>query len=206
VRPGEVKSDRQAFDQILGRLKGEVGELIRLVYVSKNSGGYFKSTAPFWSLVRMMFPIAEAVGDLIYRNDKSTVLNLHSVLQNEFEAVRQGYRGKSNILAQLYRHSLTHHDEVRSLQTGGKECVWWLSFDERSQHLQVARRLPRVQVRFDTTAFYDDLIAVCHAARSKRWNGDVKKRYNGWLTYDLDAQKQKHKKAIAAVIAEIAAL
>ena len=59
-------------------------------------------------------------------------------------------------------------------------------------------------IQFDTTAFYDDLIAVCRAAIAKSWNGDVKKRYNRWLTYDLDPEK--HKKAIAAVIAEIATL
>jgi hypothetical protein len=202
VRPGEVKSDQQAFQQILGRLEGEVGTLIYLVNESKKSGR-FPNTAPFWSLVRMMFPIAEAVGDLIY-NHQSTARNLISVLEKEFEAVRSGYLGKSKILAQLYRHSLTHQDELRSLQTAGKECGWQVSFNGRAQHLKVTHQPPLVVIQFDTTAFYDDLIAVCGAALAKNWNDDVRKRYSRWLTYDLDPEK--HKKAIAAVIAEIAKL
>ena len=91
MRPGEVTSDQQAFQQILGRLEGEVGTLITVVTESKQRG-YFPNTAPFWALVRMMFPIAESVGDLIYLNDQSTVQNLISVLENDFEAVRTGYR------------------------------------------------------------------------------------------------------------------
>src|SRR5207248_7052229 len=71
--PGQVTSDRQAFDQIIGRLKSEVGAFIKLVSVGKKQG-MFKDTAPFWSLARMMFPIAEAVGDLTHQN--SPVKNL----------------------------------------------------------------------------------------------------------------------------------
>ena len=188
MRPGEVTSDQQAFQQILGRLEGEVGTLISLVNESKKCG-YFPNTAPFWSLVRMMLPIAESVGDLIYR-DSSTAQNLIRVLENDFEAVRRGYLGKAKILAQLYRHSLTHQDELRSLQTGGKECGWVVSFDGRAQHLKVTRTPPSVSIQFDTTAFYDDLVAVCRAALAKNWNNEVKNRYNSWLTYDLDPEKK----------------
>ena len=70
MRPGEVKSDKQAFYQILTRLEAHVGTILQLISKGKKEG-CLPSTAPFWVLVRMMFPIAEAVGDLIYRN-KST--------------------------------------------------------------------------------------------------------------------------------------
>ncbi len=202
MRPGEVTSDQQAFQQILGRLEGEVGALITVVIESKQRG-HFPNTAPFWSLVRIMFPIAESVGDLIYR-DPSTAQNLIRVLEKDFEAVRSGHLGKAKILAQLYRHSLTHHDELRSLQTSGKECGWVVSFDERARHLTVTRQPPLVSIQFDTTAFYDDLLAVCRAAMTKNWNGEVKTRYNSWLTYDLDPEK--HKQRIGDVIAEIVKL
>ena len=202
MRPGEVTSDQQAFQQVLGRLEGDVGTLIQLVREGKNRG-YFPNTAPFWALVRMMFPIAESVGDLIYR-DSSTARNLISVLEKEFEAVRVGYLGKAKILAQLYRHSLTHQDELRSLAAGGKECGWVVSFDERAQHLNVTKAPPRVSIQFDTTAFYDDLAAVCRAALAAQWNDEVKNRYNSWLTYDLDPERNKRR--IAEVIAEIAKL
>jgi hypothetical protein len=47
-------------------------------------------------------------------------------------------------------------------------------------------------------------LAVCRAALTKNWNGEVKTRYNSWLTYDLD--REKHKQRIADVIAEIVKL
>lgn len=199
VRPGEVTTDQQAFKQVLGRLEGDVGTLIQLV-VEGNARGDFPNTAPFWALVRMMFPVAEAVGDLIYR-DQSTARNLLSVLEAEFEAVRVGYLGKAKILAQLYRHSLIHQDELRSLRIGGKECRWIVSFDERAKHLKVSHAAPDVSIQFDTTAFYDDLVAVCRAASAKQWNGDVKNRYNSWLVCDLDPKGREQR--IAEVIAEI---
>ena len=56
---GEVKSDEQAFRQILDRLEGDVGTILQLLVGSEK-------TAPYWALVRMMFPIAESLGDLIH--------------------------------------------------------------------------------------------------------------------------------------------
>ena len=202
VQLGEVTTDKQAFQQVLARLESDVGTLIQLVIEGK-ARGYFPNTAPFWALVRMMFPIAESVGDLIYR-DSSTAKNLISVLETDFEAVRVGYSGKAKVLAQLYRHSLIHQDELRSLRTGGKECRWKVSFDERANHLKVTQVPPNVRITFDTTAFYDDLVAVCRSSKAKRWKDEVKNRYNSWLVYDLDPESKK--KHIAEVIAEIGRL
>jgi hypothetical protein len=74
----------------------------------------------------MMFPIAESVGDLIYQ-ETSSVRNLTQVLANQFEAVRLGYNDKAATLAILYRHSLTHQDEMQGL------LIWYverLPFDD----------------------------------------------------------------------------
>ena len=194
-----VKSDKQAFRQVLGRLENEVGTLMRLIEESKKGDHYFKDTAPFWSLVRILFPIAESLGDLIYRN-ASTVKNLTSVLGTEFEAERSGYKGKEATLALLYRHSLTHQDEMRSVVTPTRECRWRLSYDERADHLKVIRRTRRVVgIQFDTTAFYDDVVRVCRTAMRKRWGGEVKKHYNGWLILDLRPPKSLKLNEQAAV-------
>src|SRR5260370_30140871 len=91
--------------------------MLRLIEIGKHEKGHFPGTAPFWSLVRMTFPIAESIGDLIYRHD-NPVRNLRSVLDREYEAVRPGYECQSAALAKLSRHALTHQDELRSLQTG----------------------------------------------------------------------------------------
>ena len=91
--------------------------------------------------------------------------------------------------------------KLRTLQTGGKECVWALSFGGRANHLKVTRQTPLVRIQFDTTVFYDDLVAFCHAALAKNWGGIAKDRYNSWLTLNLDAEKPT--KSIKAAIGEI---
>ena len=47
MRPGEVKSDEQAFRQILSRLEDDVGTILQLISKSKEVG-VFPNTAPFW--------------------------------------------------------------------------------------------------------------------------------------------------------------
>ncbi len=196
MRPGEVASDKQAFRQILLRLEGDVGTILQLISKGKKEG-----FLPFWALLRMTFPIAEAVGDLIYRNDK-TAQNLQSVLENEFETVRSGYRGKAATLALLFRHSLTHTDELRTLVIGKREVGWWVSWSGQTDHLKLFPNVDGMDViRFDTTAFYEDLVAVCHNAMGQSWSGQVMKRYNGWLTLDLD--KTRETKIIKDAIAEL---
>jgi len=182
-RPGQVASDEQAFRQILRRLDEEVGAIFRLVEEAKQQKGQWPKSAPHWALVRMTFPIAESIGDLIYRNDNSTVQNLRSVLENEFDAARPGYRGKSAVLALLYWHALTHQDELQSLLTAGRELGWWLSYGDTKGHLSVTQQGNSFwMVHFDTIAFYNDIGTVCRTAMGRQWNGSVMNRYNAWLT------------------------
>jgi hypothetical protein len=203
MRPGQVTSDNQAFAQVLVRLESEVGQIIRLIGEAKQRG-LFHGTAPFWALIRMMFPIAESLGDLIHRQGQP-VLNLESVLKNEFETVRPGYSRIAATLAVLYRHSLTHQDELRMLLTDGKEIDWYVGFGHREIHLSVSKPEPRVIIiHFDTTAFYDDLVAVCKGAIGKHGDGQVAIRYNSWLQLDLDGPPSNGTKKRA--VAEIAAL
>lgn len=186
--PGEILSDAQAFEQILGRLRGEVGKLLELATGAKQRGE-FGTSAPFWAMVRMMMPIAESLGDLIYQKD-STSSNLISVLEHEFEAAHTGYRGRAAVIAVLYRHGLTHQDELRCLKTEGRELLWHLSFGLTSDHLRVTSNGAGAWwLHFDLHAFYRDLVAVCESCLARRWGGNVKERYNSWLEHDLDAPK-----------------
>jgi hypothetical protein len=189
ARPGRVSSDDQAFIQILGRLENDVGSIIRLVEMGRERG-FFPGTAPFWSLVRMTFPVAESIGSLIHGHN-STVRNLRAVLEHEYEAVRPGYAGKSAALALLYRHALTHQDELQSLQTSGRELGWVLSYGDPARHLRVTQEGPALWIlHFDTTTFYENTVAVCRAARGQTWGGVATTRYNAWLTCDLDTEEQ----------------
>ena len=202
MRPGEVRSDEQAFRQILSRLEGDVGTILQLISKGKKEG-FFPNTAPFWALLRMTFPIAEAVGDLIHCKDRKGQY-LQSVLENEFEAVRAGYQGKAAILTLLFRHSLAHTDELQTLIIGRREVGWLVSWSGQQKHLMSHNVRGMDVIHFDTTAFYEDLVAVCHNAMGKTWDDQVMKRYNGWLTLDLD--KTRETKIIKSAIAELTGL
>jgi hypothetical protein len=205
MHPGTVTSDAQAFQQVLNRLESDVGTIARLVPAAK-TGGHWPGTAPLWALVRMMFPVAESLADLICQKDNQTSQNLKQILEKEFEAARPGYVGKAAILAVLFRHSLTHTDELRSLTSAGREVVWRLSYGMTADHLKVTRPAPAIfELHFDTTAFYEDLVAVCRNALAVSWGGRVMQRYNTWLKLDLDAEP-KPTATEKAAIAEIAAL
>lgn len=200
-RPGEVSTDAQAFQQILDRLRVEVGTLIELATAAKQQGE-FGSTAPFWAMIRMMMPIAESLGDLVYRKDNATSANLIRVLENEFETVHPGYHGKAACIAVLYRHGLTHHDELRCLQTAGRELVWQMSFGIPTDHLRITGDgAGHCWLHFDVHAFYRDLVAVCGACLARTWGGAVRDRHNSWLDYDLDTEPGK--KAVGQARQEI---
>src|SRR5829696_1971553 len=104
-----VRSRRVSRDGPIRRsgIPADIPTFPRRSWTNHRSDRFCSRPAPFWSLVRMMFPVAESLGDLIYRRDNATAQNLRAVLENDFEEVRTGYRGKSALLALLYRHSLT---------------------------------------------------------------------------------------------------
>ncbi len=118
--PGTVGSDEQAFRQIASRFQDEVGGILSRI-------DFLNGPVPFWALVRVMFPVTESLGDLIYQDDQSTAQNLRSIFENDFESVRSGYGNKAASLTVLYRHSLTHHDELRMISSNGRKMGWKIS-------------------------------------------------------------------------------
>ena len=137
--------------------------------------------------MRMMFPVADRLAILIYR-DHSTSQNLRSVLGNEFEWVRSGYRGKAALLTLMYRHSIMHQDELRAVTGSGKPVGWKLTSSEDDDHLDVSRaRSGVLLIEFQPRSFFKDILDVCRRAQRKKWRGEVMKRYNGWMILDLDS-------------------
>jgi hypothetical protein len=193
-----VHSDKEAFEKLLRDLTHDVGTIIKLIGPAGPATGFDPpDAAPYGALIRMLFPFAESVGDLLYRTD-NTSLNLKSVLENEFDGVRPGYKGKAASLLQLFRHSFTHTNAARVLLTpSNKRVGWQLTYQGQSSHLTVDRRDPNhPQVCFDTTAFYDDLAEVCRREAATQRHGKAKDRYNSWTELRLDPCKGPQKRAI----------
>lgn len=177
-----VKDDADAFLNIKNRLKDDVGGILITSHVGKQF-------TPFWAVARMLFPIAEAIGDLIYR-DQSTVKNLEQILQNELEGIRNGYKSKANLITQLYRHSLTHTDELRELKNGNLVCTWLLALDRNANHLYSEKINEKmIRINFDLLQFYDDiknlLDRLIEKATKNSYDGKVKERYDSWTELDI---------------------
>jgi hypothetical protein len=137
--------------------------------------GHF--TVPFWSMARMLFPVAEALGDLMFLG-KTTDNLLHAL--EALEDVRPGYRGKAAIIAVLYRHPLVHTDELRILRSGERFAAWSLSFKEPTGHLKVEKiRADTIRISFDLTTFYEDLVALCDASGRRDFAGTAANRDTG---------------------------
>ena len=135
-----IANDKQAFTYILNRLEGEVGGIVDLVKQSNSKG---HPLTPHWALLRCLFPIAESVADLIYHDkSKGTALRLVRVLQNEFQAERTGYQPVASIITHLYRHCLTHQDEMRVLESKGRTAEWCIHLFGGG-HLEVIERAQR---------------------------------------------------------------
>jgi hypothetical protein len=167
---GTVRSDAQAFRHIARRFQDEVGGIIRNI-------DFENGPVPFWALIRIMFPVVESIGDLIYREDRATARNLRSVLEREFANIRSAYRGKAALLALLYRHSLTHDDELRTITSKRQKIGWMITSDQSGEHLTVVKPRPRLRVIvFQPLALYQDVLDVCESAATARWRGEVKRR------------------------------
>lgn len=191
--PGAVHSDDEAFGQIAARFEGEVGTILNRI-------NFDDGPVPFWSLVRIMFPVAESLGDLLYGNQGQTTAALRQILEQEFEIARPGYRGKAAILTLLFRHSLAHQDELRQLVNGDRRLTWHVSGDCDGGHLELRRSQSgkTLLLQFQPRAFYADVLAVCRACQERPWGGRVMDRYNGWLRLDLSTRNLNRNERAAA--------
>lgn len=175
-----VTKASQAYQNVLNRLVDDVGPVWELV----NSRKY----SPFWLLTRSMMPVAESIGDLIYRND-STSKNLEDLIENELAAVRPIYKGKGALIAVLYRHSLMHQDEPRSLYCGNITINWNVAFIDGRYHLKTSNKDTRNRsctMQFDLRSFYEDLQQVLNNCIKNGPRKGVVKRYNSWSFLNIE--------------------
>ncbi len=175
-----VSSSSQAYQNILNRLVDDVGPVWDLVNQQEYS--------PFWLLIRSMMPIAESIGDLIHQNG-STSMNLEALIENELTAVRPIYSGKGTLIATLYRHSLMHQDEPRSIFCGNITIHWNVAFIDGRYHLKTSNKDVRRRscvMQFDLRTFYEDLQSVLRNCISDGPRKGVVKRYNSWTFLNIN--------------------
>lgn len=192
-------SDKEAFDRMKARLEFDVGKII----------GYFKSIIQpgdpvcFWAFLRMLFPIAESLGDLLYQNNNGTAKNLLDILEKDFVQYNKNYQELSAIISLLYRHSLIHQDEMRMIRYQDKSKKWYfvtwsITFGLESLHLKIEKsdldNTKIIGMNFDITQFYKDLIKILEEKREISYNGKVAARYNSWQDLEISEKGDSTKK------------
>jgi hypothetical protein len=133
-----------------------------------------------------MMPIAESIGDLIYKTDPTK--NLELLIDNDLSKIRPIYKGKGTIISLLYRHSLIHQDEPRSIYAGNITIEWNLAFIDGRHHLLTLSKDTRRRVcvmSFDLRSFYEDLIALLELYKIKGPKRGVVTRYNSWTFLNI---------------------
>lgn len=182
-------TDKDAFNRMLERLRNDVGEIIKLVVAERSRD---RDWCPWWALARMTFPIAESIGDLIYKSTPSN--NLINVLGKDLALINPQYASMPNSLALLYRHSLMHQDELRSLDTQSGTLVWMLSFGMNSEHLKLKQinqdKYPVFRVNIDITQFYEDLVRLLED-KIKNPTPGAWNRYDEWHKLSLIGSEKK---------------
>ena len=174
-------TDQKAFSNVKERLQHDVGMLINLVLKEKQINSDL--VAPFWAFARMLFPVAESIGDLIYRGSSSD--NLVNLFKNDLSKYNENYAKVAGLVTLMYRHSLTHQDEMRSLMDENTRCYGWgLGFANTLSHLEIldldrGRSIP-VTIQFDLGQFYDDLLRVLDDKLKDDFCGKAGRRYEEW--------------------------
>jgi hypothetical protein len=180
--------DQNAFELVRGRLVGDVGGILN------RAGRPGENFTPFWALCRCLFPVAEAIADLLHHDkNEGTAKRLTRFLSADLEGIRTGYERLAATLTVLYRHALTHTDEMRVLITGGRTVNWSIFFGNPAgvaPHLAIEKLdASNYRVNFNASDFYGDLVVFLDKAKAKTtWGGKVMGRYNSWLELDLDLQ------------------
>lgn len=200
----KANDNAHAMKKVGDRLESEVGATIK----------WAKSLpiAPFWVLVRSLFPIAESIAYLLLleteteTKTKSSAKQLSGFFNNQLSEINPDYASVSHIVCQIWRHGLIHGDEAPIIRMSNSDSKypyvmsWMLTLSKDPRHLKVLRYGPAGQVVFSLEDFFDDLVTVCRNPNSisSRLPGEVAKRYNEWGVKELTLKSKIKEESEAA--------
>ena len=185
-----INEPNQAYRNIALRLQGDMKPLWQSIRTDD-------SYTPYWLIARELFPVAESVGALIH-NDISNTKNLIDFFEKDLQKVRPGYADVSHIASDIYRHSLIHQDEMRSLRAGAITIEWRLSIGDSEYHLKRKHKNPRKRactLSFDLFIFYNDILELLKMYEKKGPKRGIVGRYNRWtlkISPNSDTRLQAH--------------
>lgn len=179
--PKKLFTDEEVFVRIRERFEYEVGRTIEVIRKDLDNVSSY-TWVPWWSLFRMIFPVAEALGDLLF--SKTSSENLRLTLK-AMANINPGYGEMSALIVLLYRHALIHQEEMRAINYKKMKIVCNPGFGYEQTHLKPISDVGLVKIPFDITTFYKDLIKFIDIKAKENHSGRVVSKYDQWFSYDI---------------------
>lgn len=180
----------EAYEAVKKRLQGDAG---RILWIINDHNAHKKDKiTPFWAIARMLFPIAEALGDLHFHDSCGSPLP--RIIKDKLNKQNPVYGQLPHTITQLFRHSLMHTDEMRVLRTSSGTMGWQLTLNGESKHLALDPHDDgTIILTFDLTQFYNDLLWLCDQLKESDQSQDqnVVKKYNSWRIKDITSGKRR---------------
>jgi hypothetical protein len=147
-----LKNDVEPYFDLIEKINRETGRAIG-----------------FWALVRMIFPIIEAVGSVIHKgvSDKGGIkisINKHLKLMDELKVPCSG------LVWEIYRHSLMHGDRPRKAVYRKQKVNWELRIGGGHQVKHNCLAIDVQKCYVDFLSFLD--IEIKRAGKKKIWIED----------------------------------
>ncbi|MBI2888567.1 MAG: hypothetical protein HYY10_01460 [Candidatus Liptonbacteria bacterium] len=177
-------TDKEVLQEMKKRLLDEVGQIIEYAYNHpdnpRKTGKEDWRWIPWKAFTRMLFPMAESIGDLLHQCPE-TGDNLKEVF-NDLGKYNTRYGMTKNIMAIVYRNALMHQDEPKPISHGITiRMEYALAFNIPEKHLHSELLGDKtMRLYFDLTQFYEDLVMLCEEQSKKDHQGRVATRYTRW--------------------------
>lgn len=109
----------------------------------------------FWALVRMIFPVVEAAAAIVFPVKGRERAPVRLLRELGFE--------HPNLVWEMYRHTLSHNDEMAVAEYRGRKIAWGISVG--GGHIERDGRL-----NVDAKQLYQDLVALLASQAQKAGN------------------------------------
>lgn len=142
------------LNSIKKRLENEAGSYVEMLHVRNQT----EPQVGFFSMVRLIMPVIEHIGKVIYGNKSHSKIKLLKELGIEYPV----------LVWEMYRHSLIHNDEMRQITIGNQTVSWFISlrnadhyyeyYKNKVRNARTGKLLPKpIIIHLDMFTLYDSL-------------------------------------------------
>lgn len=147
-RPIKQRVKKRVFlKRVKKRLEQEVGIYFNLLFEAQDKNVDFPKVG-FWAGIRLIMPVIDALSEVLLRKSKNDLRPKPVRFMEKYLSIDYPY-----LVWEMYRHSLIHCDELRSIVYRKHKVSWGVSIGLDSHSFLSS------QTMIDLTKLYGDLIS-----------------------------------------------